>query len=69
VKGSKVEMLPGLQATPRVMLEKAVERLPTLRHVVVIEEDLEGYVRVYTSQQMTYADMAWIRHQFNKITD
>lgn len=65
MKGSKVDMLPGLATTPRVMLEKMLERVDEIQHLVLIEQDKDGFVNIYTTE-MTKGDAAWIKVEFDK---
>lgn len=65
MKGSKVDMLPGLATTPRVMLEKMLERTDEIQHLVIIEHDKDGFINIYQSK-MTFGDAAWIKSEFNK---
>lgn len=65
MKGSRVDMLPGIEITPRVMLEKCIERLPRLKHIILIEENQEGVVEIYCTK-MTLGDAAWMKSEFDK---
>jgi hypothetical protein len=65
MRGSKVDMLPGVELTDRVLLEKAIERLPKVKRLVLIEENSEGEVHIYSSK-MTMGDAAWLKVQFDK---
>lgn len=65
MKGSKVDMIPGRPHTPRVLLEKLIERVGEIQHLVIIEHDKEGFVNIYQTQ-MTFGDAAWIKREFDK---
>ena len=58
-------MIPGAAITPRVLLEKMLERIGEIEHLVILEHDKEGFINIYTSR-MTAGDAAWIQREFNK---
>ena len=62
---SKVDMLPGLPTTPRVLLEKMLERVDQIDHLVILEHAKDGYVNIFSSQ-MSLGDAAWIKYEFDK---
>jgi hypothetical protein len=67
VKGSKVDMKPGLPTTPRVMLEKMVERTAEIQNLIIIEQDKEGIVHVWQTQ-MSLGDEAWMQKEFERMS-
>lgn len=58
-------MLPGLATTPRVLLEKAIERVDQMQGLVLIEVDKDGLVNIYNTK-MTLGDAAWIEAEFRR---
>lgn len=61
-------MIPGLATTPRVLLEKAIERVDKIENLVILEQDKEGFVHIWCTK-MTLGDKAWITAEFNKRFD
>lgn len=68
MKGSKVDMLPGLAITPRVLLEKVVERVDEVETLIIIAYGKDGLVEVY-SPAMRRDHAVWMKSRFNKQFD
>jgi hypothetical protein len=61
-------MLPGLPTSPRVLLEKMIERVDQTETLIIIEYTKEGDVEVY-SQAMRLDHALWMKSRFNKKFD
>jgi hypothetical protein len=68
VKHSKVDMIPGVPTTPRVMLEKMIERVDKTETLVIIEYTKDGDVEVW-APAMRRDHAVWIKSRFNKQFD
>lgn len=68
MKGSKVDMLPGLPISPRVLLEKMIERVNETETLIIIEYTKEGFIEVY-SPAMRRDHAVWMKSRFNKQFD
>ena len=66
-RGSKVDMRPGLPTTPRVMLEKMIERIDEVQNLIIIEQDKEGIVHIWQTQ-MSLGDEAWMQVEFERMS-
>ena len=67
MKGSKVDMVPGLPTTPRVMLEKMIERVAETQNLIIIEQDKDGIVHVWQTK-MSLGDEAWMQVEFARMS-
>lgn len=68
MKGSKVDMLPGVPTTARVLLEKMIERVDQTQTLIIIEYTKEGDVEVW-AQSMRRDHAVWMKSRFNKKFD
>ena len=62
-----MDMRPGLPTTPRVMLEKMIERIDEVRNLIIIEQDKEGIVHIWQTQ-MSLGDEAWMQVEFERMS-
>lgn len=68
MKGSKVDMMPGVATTPRVLLEKVIENIDQTQELIVVVGRKDGYTDVYNTE-MTKSTAVWLRRQFDKVFD
>ena len=62
-----MDMRPGLPTTPRVMLEKMIERADEVQNLIIIEQDKGGIVHVYQTQ-MSLGDEAWMQIEYGRMS-
>lgn len=67
-KFSKVDMLPGVPTTNRVLLEKMIERIDEVETLIIIEYSKDGAVEVW-APEMRRDHAVWMKHRFNKQFD
>jgi hypothetical protein len=61
-------MVPGIPTTPRVLLEKVMERTGEISNLVVIEQDTDGRVHIYNTV-MSLGDAVWMESEFRRRFD
>jgi len=64
MKGSKVDMLPGLATTPAVFIAKLMETADEIENMGAVVHYKNGHTEAFWTKQ-SLGDLCWLRHVFN----